>query len=243
MEKKYGRGQVKDLTGIKFGRLTALKRNGSSKQGKAMWDCLCSCGNTVTVISGGLVSGNTTSCGCYKIEVNKEALKTHGMSKASEYGNWCDMRKRCLEDSTDCKDYALRGITVHEDFSNSFTAWLDEIGRKPKDGRRWSVGRIDNNLGYTYGNLRWELDTQQARNHSRQANNTTGFTGVQYSEKDSSWIAQWKPLVGNNKQKYFSTSKFGYEEAKHLAIAYRAKMVAELNAQGAGYAESHGADK
>lgn len=134
-------------------------------------------------------------------------------------------------------------LGVHADFEESFEHWFNEIGPKPVDGQRWSVGRIDNDVGYTYGNLRWEIDAQQARNHSKQRNNTSGITGVQFSKKDNSWVAQWRPLIGNNKQKYFSVNKFGYEEAKTLAIAHRNKMIKELNEQGAGYAESHGSEK
>jgi hypothetical protein len=40
------RGSVAiDLTGRRFGRLTAIKRAGSNERGKAMWACLCDCGN------------------------------------------------------------------------------------------------------------------------------------------------------------------------------------------------------
>ena len=127
--------------------------------------------------------------------------------------------------------------------------WFEEIGNKPQDGQKWSVGRIDNNGWYTYGNIRWELDNSQARNHTKQKNNTTGVTGLGIQTKIiaensyTSWIAQWKSLDGKSCSKNFSTNKYGYEEAKQLAIAYRTKMIQELNKQGAGYAESHGSEK
>lgn len=55
-----------DLTGLKFGRLTATEYLGHGK-----WLCQCSCGQTVIVLSYNLRSNNTKSCGCYKKEINK----------------------------------------------------------------------------------------------------------------------------------------------------------------------------
>jgi len=53
-----------DLTGQKFGKLTAIERCGKSKQGAVMWLCRCDCGNYKEVRSTSLTSGTTRSCGC-----------------------------------------------------------------------------------------------------------------------------------------------------------------------------------
>ena len=63
----------KDLTGQKFGRLTAIKpiENHTNSNGKSMmtkWLCRCDCGNECNVQSGNLLGGHTLSCGCYKKE-------------------------------------------------------------------------------------------------------------------------------------------------------------------------------
>ena len=70
---------AKDLTGMKFGRLTVLSRNydkqkelyDKTKQYKAFWNCLCDCGNEVVVTSSNLQNkaNPTLSCGCYFKEV------------------------------------------------------------------------------------------------------------------------------------------------------------------------------
>lgn len=39
----------KDLTGLKFGKLLAIKRVFPSKNGQAVWFCKCDCGQTSTV--------------------------------------------------------------------------------------------------------------------------------------------------------------------------------------------------
>lgn len=58
----------KDLLNQKFGRLTAIEWIGQGK-----WRCQCDCGNIVDVKSGNLISGNTTSCGCYQSQRASEA--------------------------------------------------------------------------------------------------------------------------------------------------------------------------
>lgn len=59
-----GLSKVADLTGQKFGKLTALQRVENGKDGKVKWKCLCECGNYKIVSSGDLKSGNVKSCGC-----------------------------------------------------------------------------------------------------------------------------------------------------------------------------------
>jgi len=52
-----------DLTGLRFGKLTVVRRN-ASMRGRAAWDCACDCGNTATVSRSCLLDGTTKSCGC-----------------------------------------------------------------------------------------------------------------------------------------------------------------------------------
>lgn len=55
-------GKFQDLTGQKFGRLTAIET--FIKDGKKYWHCLCDCGKEKDALSGNLRSGATVSCGC-----------------------------------------------------------------------------------------------------------------------------------------------------------------------------------
>lgn len=61
----------KDLSGMigkRFGRLTVIKREPNhitpGGQKKAMWLCVCDCGNETIVSSQDLKDGHTKSCGC-----------------------------------------------------------------------------------------------------------------------------------------------------------------------------------
>ena len=64
----------KDLTNQKFGRLTALFPTEKKQGNNIIWHCKCNCGNECDVAGANLTSGNSTSCGCFKIENTKELL-------------------------------------------------------------------------------------------------------------------------------------------------------------------------
>lgn len=52
-----------DITGQRFGRLTAIK-----KVKVASWLCKCDCGNEVIVPYSNLANGTQKSCGCWRRE-------------------------------------------------------------------------------------------------------------------------------------------------------------------------------
>ena len=58
----YSRKKL-DLTGQKFGKLTALEPARDAR-GLTAWRCRCECGNETVVRSHDLKSGVTLSCGC-----------------------------------------------------------------------------------------------------------------------------------------------------------------------------------
>lgn len=71
MKEKFGKGRpdkAMDLTGQKFGKLTAIRATEERNRGSVMWECQCDCGNTALVKSSALTSGATRSCGCLKRE-------------------------------------------------------------------------------------------------------------------------------------------------------------------------------
>ena len=57
-----------DITGRRFGRLTALREAGPGPSWQMRWVCRCDCGREVTVYKANLLSGHTKSCGCLRRE-------------------------------------------------------------------------------------------------------------------------------------------------------------------------------
>lgn len=62
------RSELKDITGQKFGRLTAVENTDKKKNGAYLWLCKCDCGNEKMVRADNLFGGGTQSCGCLYIE-------------------------------------------------------------------------------------------------------------------------------------------------------------------------------
>ena len=61
-------GRAENLSGQRFGLLTALYRTKvpetSKSEHEAFWKCQCDCGNFTTVIASALKNGTSQSCGC-----------------------------------------------------------------------------------------------------------------------------------------------------------------------------------
>lgn len=152
-----------DITGHRYGRLTALEKAEKDKLGYYLWLCRCDCGSTIKARSNSLRMGNTLSCGCWQREltsINRPALR-HGQTFTREYRAWSSMRQRCqnLKDK-DFESYGGRGITVCERWE-AFENFLADMGKCPPG---CCIDRIDNHGGYEPANCRWATASESNKN-------------------------------------------------------------------------------
>lgn len=221
-----------DLVGEKFGYLTVLRED-ASVNGRLSWFCSCVCGKTLSVKSNSLRTGNTKSCGCYRIERVIATSSTHGMSSTKLYEVWCNMKSRCDNTSSDFYyDYGGRGIKYCDRWMY-FENFLDDIGERYERGL--SLERIDVNGDYSKENCCWIPLKDQAKNRRRPTNNTSGYTGVCEYFRDGRLVSYRARWVENNKvmAKYFSVKR--YSDAFERACYFRQEQIERL-----GYGFDHG---
>lgn len=165
-------GNQIDLTGKRFGRLTAYSYAHvqlSSGRRMAAWLCICDCGNKKIIQGHHLRGGKSLSCGCYAADATAERNKTHGLSKAPRYLVWKAMINRCyLPTCEEYKHYGARGIQVcdrwrfGEDGKHPFICYLEDTGEPPSPDH--TIDRADNDGNYEPGNCRWATPAQQKAN-------------------------------------------------------------------------------
>jgi len=153
----------KDITGIKFNRLIAIKMTHVDKLGKAWWLCLCECGKEHSVRGISLRAGEIKSCGCLW-----EPNIKHGESgnKTPTYSSWANMIDRCFNTKNiNYKNYGARGITVCDEWRD-YRNFLADMGHKPKG---LTIERKENNGNYTPDNYKWASTYEQSRNRRNNA--------------------------------------------------------------------------
>ena len=65
-----------DITGMRFGKLTAIRRLDTKSTTSYKWLCQCDCGKTSQVSVSNLTSGGTKSCGCLRSEPRSAKKKS-----------------------------------------------------------------------------------------------------------------------------------------------------------------------
>lgn len=236
----------KDLTGMKFGRLTVVKQSENDyvqKNGTrhSKWWCKCDCGNPelIEVIGTNLTRGNTTSCGCYhyeKITAQFRDMKYNKYDLSGDYGvGYCSNNN--AEFYFDLDDYdKIKGYTWFQDkkgyivANNVYDGRTDGIhdiiklhnlifGKYADHANR---NRADNRKS----NLRKATAEENARNSSLASNNTSGIIGVQWHK-----ISQkWQIRINYNKIRYTLCTKEDFTEA----VRYR--LQAEYDCYGVDFA-------
>lgn len=150
----------KDITGKRFGKVVVLKDTGKKQNRNRVWLCKCDCGYIWEVSMANLTDGGIKSCkNCVDY-----SHPTHHGTGTRLHRIWLAMRSRC-----DCKtnahysDYGGRGISVCEEWENSFEAFRDwALSNGYQDDL--TIDRIDVDGNYCPDNCRWASMKEQNRN-------------------------------------------------------------------------------
>lgn len=177
---------VPDMTGQRFGRLVVVGAGVKDFGKPVVYPCLCDCGSGSSVTRSSLLSGNTQSCGCLKIERTTERSTKHGLCRSVEYKIWCGLQRRCYDKAVkQYADYGGRGVTICERWKD-FKNFYDDMGDKPSPEH--SIDRIDNDGNYEPANCRWA--TRKEQNSNKRNNVYVTAYGKTLT------ITAWSNLVG-----------------------------------------------
>ena len=148
--------------GYRRGRLTVKDGHPIRRRGEKYFVMLCDCGKEKAIAKGSLVSGRSTSCGCYFSELVSALHTTHGKSKSPIYAVWNMMKQRCnVPTNIFYAEYGGRGIKVSEEWMD-FENFYRDMGDCPYKGA--TLERRDNNANYCKENVYWASRVEQANN-------------------------------------------------------------------------------
>ena len=160
------------LIGQVFDRLTVIELSEQKNNKRSRkWLCKCTCGNNTIVGTTELNNKKVRSCGCLRSELHKElAIKRnyiHGEctrdNTTKEWFIWSSIIQRCTNPNNKHYDsYGGRGIIICDRWKDSYTNFLEDMGRVPF--KEASIDRIDVNGNYNKENCRWTDAKTQANN-------------------------------------------------------------------------------
>ena len=158
-----------DFVGYRHGKLTVIEK---ADHGKTLYKCKCDCGKIKELTPYYFLK--YLSRGCLEKE-NRDNLGkhniTHGMTETKLYHTWCKMKERCYNPNIEhYGSYGGRGITVCDEWKNSFEAFrdwaLNNGFNELLDRKAQSLDRINVDGNYEPDNCRWISHKEQCRNRT-----------------------------------------------------------------------------
>jgi hypothetical protein len=154
--------KAKDITGIRFGRLVAVRPTEKRMSNNIIWECICDCGNTSFVDTGSLGTGNANSCGCLREEKSRANIRAYNAANKLPLGE-ASRNQLYRNYRGGAKGRGLLFTITKDEFSSLTSQPCHYCGLPPYhtfntkglNGNYTYTGldRVDNSLGYTLENV------------------------------------------------------------------------------------------
>lgn len=201
--------KTKDLTGQMFGRWKVLYQTDDHVTPKGTriptWLCECQCEqHTRKVVNGySLRRGDSTSCGCYKVESTKINNSRQNIFELVNNEYYIGRTQSGKEFYFDKEDYDLvKNYCWDINDSNGYVKTIDRInntgklylhrlimGCKKHDGT--TIDHINRNrIDCRKSNLRFVTRCQNNMNAGIRSDNTSGVKGVYWNKRNNKWVAR-----------------------------------------------------
>lgn len=155
-----------DITGMTFGRLTAISRIENVRD-ESQWAVQCACGATDVATPNQLSRGKKTQCSTCSSSSKRTSLVKHGETtwkgpKTQLYCTWLSLRNRCNNPKhRHYENYGGRGIKVDPRWDD-FSAFRSDMGERPSPEH--SIERRNNDADYGPENCVRATTIEQANN-------------------------------------------------------------------------------
>lgn len=157
----------------------------------------------------------------------------HGMTNSKAYRVWYGMFRRCLDpDFKHYNRYGGRGITVSEEWQQSFSKFYKDMGDPPKGA---TLERKDNDKGYCKENCRWATRLEQSVNRNNNVPMTVN--GVTKS------LAEWVKERGLDYNLVYYRKHIGKWDDEQCLQPKKLKQPVFLKYKGKDYSVKEIADK
>lgn len=135
---------MENIIGERMGKLIIEEYVGKDKVKGRLYMCVCDCGMDRILSKSQLAQYK--SCGCHR--------QRNGSRKHAEYTVWRKMKERCYNKNQDgYQYYGGKGIKVCDEWRNSFTTFLNDMGKRPS--KNHEIDRINSDDDYKPSNCRW----------------------------------------------------------------------------------------
>lgn len=204
----YQPNKQRDITGKKFGNLTALFFEYRDERHRHFWRFRCDCGKEIIVRKSSVTSGNTKRCIDCSKKIIAEINTVHGMSKTRLYKEWAGIIQRCKNPNATSYDrYGAKGITVCQEWPSFdlFKEWALNNGYSDE----LTIERINNNKGYSPDNCKWATYEEQA--HNQKTNRNLEYNGRTMT------MAEWAREIGITSSSLYGRLKRGWGIDKALS--------------------------
>lgn len=148
---------------------------------KHRWVARCDCGK-VDVVESSIALGRLQMCKLCSEEKFKKLTTKNGLSHSPIYETWRSIKRRCYQKNfISYKWYGGRGITVCEEWRNSFVKFCDwAMANGYQQGL--TIDRINKDGNYCPENCRWVDNLTQQNNRTDNKNLTFNGTTKTMSE-------------------------------------------------------------
>lgn len=196
---KANRRKFRDITGQRFGKLTALSPTEKRKGGNIVWKCQCDCGNLYEQSVRNLIRGHSKHCGCVKRRKNHAEFRNLTDQKFNRLRALFPTEKRTRSGSViwhcicDCgKETDISETALVHSSQVSCGCRLKELGKE-----------LPAHLHFIDGTCVEFLQRKQRRD------NTSGYTGVYQLHN-----GKYKAGITFKKTRYYLGTYDTFEEAK-----------------------------